>query len=129
MTVSRLVLRRLGWALVTLLLVSLMVFVTAELLPGDPGRTILGPYASEEQVAALNEQLGEDDPAVVRYADWVSDFVRGDWGTSEALRQPVRSLTSRAPRCRQTLWKARTVPSSPRATSSEAPSGGTSTVT
>ena len=92
LTVSRLVLRRLGWALVTLLLVSMMVFATAELLPGDPGRTILGPYASEEQVAALNDRLGEDDPAPVRYADWVSDFVRGDWGTSEALQQPVRPL-------------------------------------
>lgn len=91
-TVSRFVLRRLGLALVTLLLVSMMVFATAELLPGDLGRTILGPYASEEQVAALNERLGEDDPAPVRYADWVSDFVRGDWGTSAALRQPVRPL-------------------------------------
>jgi peptide/nickel transport system permease protein len=89
---SRFVLRRLGLALITLLLVSVMVFVTAELLPGDLGRTILGPYASEEQVAALNERLGEDDPAPVRYADWISDFVRGDWGTSEALQQPVRPL-------------------------------------
>jgi peptide/nickel transport system permease protein len=91
-TVSRLVLHRLGLTLLTLLLVSMLVFATAELLPGDLGRTILGPYASEEQVAALNEQLGEDDPAVMRYIDWVSDFVRGDWGTSAALQQPVRPL-------------------------------------
>lgn len=88
----RLVLRRLGLALLTLLLVSMLVFVTAELLPGDLGRTILGPYASEEQVAELNEQLGEDDPAVVRYVSWLSRFVGGDWGTSAALQQPVRPL-------------------------------------
>ena len=89
---ARFVLRRLGIALLTLLLVSLLVFAVVQLLPGDLGRTILGPYATEEQVAALNESLGADDPAPVRYANWLSRFVRGDWGTSAALRQPVRPL-------------------------------------
>jgi peptide/nickel transport system permease protein len=88
----RFLLRRLGLALLTLLLVSVIVFVTVQLLPGDLGRTILGPYASEEQVAELNESLGADDPALVRYADWLSRFVQGDWGTSAVLRQPVRPL-------------------------------------
>jgi peptide/nickel transport system permease protein len=88
----RFLLRRVGLALLTLLLVSLIVFATAELLPGDLGRTILGPYASEEQVAELNDELGADDPALVRYASWLSDFVRGDWGTSVSLQQPVRPL-------------------------------------
>jgi peptide/nickel transport system permease protein len=96
----RIVLRRGGLALVSLLLVSIVslllvsiiVFATAQLLPGDPGRTILGPYASEAQVAALNDSLGEDDPAVVRYAEWLARFVRGDWGESETLRLPVRPL-------------------------------------
>jgi peptide/nickel transport system permease protein len=88
----RFLLRRLGVALLTLLLVSMIVFAAAQLLPGDVGRTILGPYASEEQVAALNDRLGADDPAPVRYASWLSRFVRGDWGTSAALRQPVRPL-------------------------------------
>ena len=88
----RLLVRRLGMALLTLLLVSVIVFVIAELLPGDLGRTILGPYASEEQVAQLNEQLGEDDPAPIRYVSWLSEFVTGDWGTSAALQQPVRPL-------------------------------------
>ena len=91
-TLLRLILRRLGLALLTLLLVSVLVFAAAELLPGDLGRTILGPYASEEQVAALNEELGVDDPAPVRYAEWLSDFVRGDWGTSATLNEPVRPL-------------------------------------
>lgn len=88
----RFLLRRLGLALLTLLLVSMIVFAIAQLLPGDLGRTILGPYATDEQVAALNERLGADDPAPVRYASWLSRFVRGDWGTSAALRQPVRPL-------------------------------------
>jgi peptide/nickel transport system permease protein len=89
---SRFLLRRLGLTLVTLLLVSMLVFATAELLPGDLGRTILGPYASEEQVAELNDSLGADDPAPLRYADWLADFVRGDWGTSASSGQPVRPL-------------------------------------
>jgi peptide/nickel transport system permease protein len=88
----RVLLRRLGLALLTLLLVSLLVFATVQLLPSDLGRTILGPYASEEQVAALNDRLGVDDPAPVRYASWLSDFVRGDWGTSATSGQPVRPL-------------------------------------
>jgi peptide/nickel transport system permease protein len=70
----------------------MLVFATVQLLPGDLGRTILGPYATEAQVAALNDRLGADDPAPVRYANWLSGFVRGDWGTSAALRQPVRPL-------------------------------------
>ena len=89
---SRFLLRRLGLTLVTLLLVSMLVFATAELLPGDLGRTILGPYASEEQVAELNDSLGADDPAPIRYADWLADFVRGDWGTSASSGQLVRPL-------------------------------------
>jgi peptide/nickel transport system permease protein len=91
-TLSRFLLRRLGLAALTLLLVSMIVFATAQLLPGDLGRTILGPYATEEQVAALNDRLGADDPAPVRYVDWLSRFVRGDWGTSASLQQPVRPL-------------------------------------
>ena len=91
-SLPRFLLRRLGLGLLTLLLVSMLVFATVQLLPGDLGRTILGPYASEEQVAALNDRLGADDPAPVRYANWLSRFVRGDWGTSAALRQPVRPL-------------------------------------
>lgn len=85
-------LRRLGLALLTLVLVSMLVFATVQLLPGDLGRTILGPYATEERVADLNDRLGENDPAPIRYVHWLSRFVRGDWGTSAALRQPVRPL-------------------------------------
>ena len=91
-THSRFLLRRMGLAALTLLLVSMIVFATVQLLPGDLGRTILGPYATEEQVAELNDRLGADDPAPVRYADWLSRFVRGDWGTSASLQQPVRPL-------------------------------------
>jgi peptide/nickel transport system permease protein len=89
---GKFLLTRLGLALVTLVLVSIIVFAVAEILPGDVGRTILGPYASNEQVARLNHELGNDRPLPVRYADWVGGFVTGDWGDSAILNTPVRPL-------------------------------------
>jgi peptide/nickel transport system permease protein len=86
------VLRRLGLALVTLLLVSVVVFAASEVLPGDPGRTILGPLAQASQVQAVDRRLGVDRPLPVRYADWISRFVRGDWGRSYQLGGKVMPL-------------------------------------
>ncbi|HKY95528.1 MAG TPA: ABC transporter permease [Kiloniellales bacterium] len=83
---------RLGAMLVTLLLVSMAVFVIADLLPGDVGRTILGPYASPEQVARLNAELGADQPVVTRYTRWIGDFITGDWGKSYLFDQEVLPL-------------------------------------
>jgi peptide/nickel transport system permease protein len=88
----RFLLTRLGLVLVTLVLVSIIVFIVAEILPGDVGRTILGPYASNEQVARLNHELGNDRSLLVRYADWISGFVTGDWGESALHNRPVRPL-------------------------------------
>lgn len=87
---GRFILRRIGLTLVTLVIVSMTVFAAAQLLPGDLGRTILGPYATKAQVDALNHQLGADQPLPVRYWNWASDFVRGDWGTSPVQNVEVR---------------------------------------
>jgi peptide/nickel transport system permease protein len=89
---GRYVLKRLGLTAITLVLVSFAVFGAAELLPGDVARTILGPYASRQQVDQLNHELGADQPLVKRYATWATDFVRGDWGTSPIQRVEVRPL-------------------------------------
>lgn len=89
---GRYVLRRLGLTAITLVLVSFAVFAAAQVLPGDVGRTILGPYASQQQVDQLNHQLGADEPVVKRYVTWAGDFVRGDWGESPIQRVPVRPL-------------------------------------
>jgi peptide/nickel transport system permease protein len=89
---GRYVLRRLGLTAITLVLVSFAVFAAAQVLPGDVGRTILGPYASQQQVDQLNHQLGADEPVVKRYVLWAGDFVRGDWGESPIQRVPVRPL-------------------------------------
>jgi peptide/nickel transport system permease protein len=84
--------KRLGLSLLTLLLVSVIVFLVAQVLPGDIGRTILGPYATNAQVAQLDAQLGVDRPLAVRYFEFVRGFATGDWGTSYLLQRPVRGL-------------------------------------
>jgi peptide/nickel transport system permease protein len=89
---GRYLLRRLGLTAITLVLVSFAVFAAAEVLPGDVGRTILGPYASQQQVDQLNHQLGADEPLVKRYFTWAGNFVQGDWGTSPIQNVAVRPL-------------------------------------
>ena len=88
----RLIGRRLLLMIPTLILASMLIFALAEVLPGDVGRSILGPYATEEQVQLLNEKLGADRPLVVRYVAWAGGFVTGDWGESALLEVPVRPL-------------------------------------
>lgn len=81
--------RRLGLALITLFLLSLIVFFAGQVLPGDPARAILGPLASPSAVAALDHQLGVDRPLVVQYWSWISGLVHGDFGESYQYRAPV----------------------------------------
>jgi len=96
--VLRLVLRRLGGALVTLLVISLLVFAATEVLPGDAAAVILGRDATEERLAQLGEDLGLDRPVPVRYLDWVSGAMRGDLGDSYVGRRPVADIiASRLP--------------------------------
>jgi peptide/nickel transport system permease protein len=78
----RLVAVRVGTGLLTLWLVSILVFAGTEVLPGDAAQAILGQSATPESLAVLREQLDLDRPAVVRYGDWVTGLVHGDLGTS-----------------------------------------------
>ena len=87
---ARFLLRRLGLAVPALWLVSVLIFALAEIVPGDVARTILGPYATPDQVASLRHQLGADRPLVVRYAAWLEGFATGSWGDSLVLHRPVR---------------------------------------
>jgi peptide/nickel transport system permease protein len=87
---ARFILRRLGLAVITLWLISVLVFCSIQLLPGNVGRSILGPLASPTAVDALNHQLGTDKPALTQYKEWVTGVVHGDFGTSQKLQVPVR---------------------------------------
>jgi len=71
---------------------SVVVFLTLEVLPGDPALTILGIDASESAVAALRQDLGLDRPAVTRYLDWIGGLMRGEMGDSYTYKVPVTEL-------------------------------------
>ncbi len=86
------VLGRLGLGLVTLLVVSVLIFGATELLPGDLAQEILGQSATPETVAALRRDLGLDQPAPLRYLDWLGGVARGDFGASLANGRPVSEL-------------------------------------
>ena len=89
---ARLIVRRLILIIPTLFLVSVPVFSIAEVLPGDVGRTILGPYAPQAAVNALDHKLGADTPLLPRYGTWLGHFVTGNWGESQILQQNVFPL-------------------------------------
>jgi peptide/nickel transport system permease protein len=89
---GRFIVRRLALAAVTLLLLSVLIFVAAQFLPGDVARAILGPLADERAVQALRQQLGVDRPAHVLYLEWMAGFLQGDLGQSLAFRRPVADL-------------------------------------
>jgi peptide/nickel transport system permease protein len=82
-------LRRLGLALVTLWLLSVIVFFAGQVLPGDPARAILGPLAAPNAVLALDHQLGVDRPLITQYLSWISGLLHGSMGESYAFRSPV----------------------------------------
>ena len=85
----KLVARRLALGIVTLLTVSVIIFVGTEILPGDVATAILGQSATEENTAAIREQLGLNRPPHERYLDWLAGFVQGDLGTSLGNRRPI----------------------------------------
>jgi peptide/nickel transport system permease protein len=87
--ILRFLAKRLPLALITLIVLSLIVFFGGQLLPGDVGRAVLGPLADARSVAAFNHQMGVDRPLLVQYWDWISHFAIGDMGMSYTFRSPV----------------------------------------
>lgn len=81
--------RRLALGVLTLWVVSVIIFAGTEILPGDVATAILGQTATAENTAAIREQLGLDRPAHVRYVDWLGGFLQGDLGDSLASRRPI----------------------------------------
>jgi len=85
-------LNRFGTMLMTMLVISVLVFVIAEVVPIDPARNALGRYATQQKVDELREEMGLDRPVIVRYGSWISNILRGDFGESIHSRRPVRDL-------------------------------------
>ena len=90
--VARFLLKRIGLGLVTLFLLSVVVFAISTVLPGNVGRAVLGGFATQESVDALNEQLGTNRPIFVQYADWAGGLLHGDLGTSLTKQVPARDF-------------------------------------
>src|SRR4029079_14786094 len=81
--------RRLVLSLITLWLLASIVFIIANVLPNDVGRTILGPFAPQESVDALNDKLGTSRPLIVQYVDTLVGVVTLDFGQSFVNGQDV----------------------------------------
>lgn len=87
--VTRLIAKRIGTSLIVLLGVSILIFMIARVIPGDPARIALGPNASAEQVEILRDRLNLDEPLIVQYGIFLRDLSQGDLGISLYSNRPV----------------------------------------
>jgi peptide/nickel transport system permease protein len=84
--------RRLALAVITLWILSVIIFFAGQVLPGDPGRATLGNLASQGAVASLDHQLGVDRPLIAQYWSWVTGLLHGNMGISYQYRSAVEPL-------------------------------------
>lgn len=87
-----LIARRFVLAMVTLFIISLVVFIGVEALPGDTATAYLGQTATPESLKALREEFGLNAPAYERYFGWLGGFLSGDLGISMARRKPIAEM-------------------------------------
>lgn len=86
------ILRRIINMIPTLLIVAIIVFLITRMIPGDPAAVMLGPQASVQEIEALTEQLGLNEPLYVQFFDYISNLLKGNLGDSLAYNQPVIDL-------------------------------------
>ena len=94
MSILGLIFQRLGLGVLVLFAVSLIIFLGVELLPGDLCQAIQGQSATESTVAACRQELGLDQPAPIRYINWLTNISHGDFGTSLANGREISELIS-----------------------------------
>jgi peptide/nickel transport system permease protein len=90
--VTTFVVRRLAASIVVLFGVSLVVFLTLKMIPGDAAYVLAGPNASAQEIDAVRESLGLNQPVPVQYATWLTRALHGDLGRSLELHEPVLEL-------------------------------------
>ena len=100
----RLILSRVGLGLLTLLVVSIVIFVLTQILPGDVASSVLGQNATPENLAAYRHELGLDRPAFLRYFIWLGAALHGDFGVSLTNKQNIIEVLG--PRFKNTLFLA-----------------------
>jgi peptide/nickel transport system permease protein len=92
MLILRLIAQRILLSLLTLLLVSMFIFLMLEILPGDVASRILGLDATPESLAVLRAQLHLNEPALLRYGRWLGHLLTGDFGVSLVSNRPVADI-------------------------------------
>ncbi len=93
--VLKLVIQRLALGCLLLFAATVLIFAGTEILPGDVAQTILGQGATEQALANLRATLGMDQPAVVRYFQWLGNALQGDFGTALTSRQDIATSIGR----------------------------------
>jgi peptide/nickel transport system permease protein len=101
---TRFLVRRLAFLILTVLITSLIIFSVTQLLPGDVARVILGREAGEQALQSLRQELGLDAPPLIQYLRWLGNFIAGDWGNSFSTRLPVLAIVTQ--RLRNSLMLA-----------------------
>lgn len=91
-TYMKYALKKLAGMLLALFGVSLILYLVFDIIPGDPAIAQLGTNATPESLEALREEMGLNDPIIVRYGRWLGDFITGDFGTSYSYGMPVRDM-------------------------------------
>ncbi len=86
------IIKKFGMMVATLLVVSICVFLAFNIIPGDPALKMLGTEASPELVEQVRNEMGLNDPVLIRYARWFFSFIGGDFGTSYNYKVPVSSM-------------------------------------
>ncbi len=103
-SLTAMIIKRLAFGVVTLLVISIIISLGVEMLPGDLAQALLGQSATAENLAAFRKELGLDLPVHIRYLEWISGIVQGDLGNSLASHRPVADLISK--RLSNTLFLA-----------------------
>ncbi|MEE4380316.1 MAG: ABC transporter permease [Candidatus Competibacteraceae bacterium] len=91
-SLSGIIFKRIFWGLITVIVISILIFIGVEALPGDVAEAVLGQGATPETVAAFRKELKLDLPPHVRYFSWIGDFFQGELGNSLANDRPVSEL-------------------------------------
>lgn len=91
-TLSSMITKRIIFGILTLLVISLLIFIGVEALPGDLAEAVLGQSATPETVEAFRKELKLDLPPHVRYFSWIGDFMQGNLGNSLANGRPIAEV-------------------------------------
>lgn len=92
LTILQMIAQRVALGFLVLFIVSLIIFLSVEMLPGDIAQALLGQSATAENVAAMRKEMGLDQPPLTRYLNWLGNIVNGDFGRSLATKREISEL-------------------------------------